>query len=154
MVSQKYGVKVQKLMVKNRLEQESDIQPGMVLWLRYIRSADQPVEYVQLPTPVEEPSAVVMESGNTGSAEVQDLPAISEQAWPAYNEEYLVVDEVEYVLQINGKIRDKMICSKSVDKSEVEQLAIEYGRIPQLLKGKSIVKVIVVPSKLVNIVAR
>jgi len=48
-ISQKYGVKAQKLIQKNRLEDEKDIKPGMVLWLRYIRSADQPVEYVQIP---------------------------------------------------------------------------------------------------------
>jgi len=48
-IAQKYGVKIQKLVQKNRLEDEKDIETGMVLWLRYIRSADQPVEYVKIP---------------------------------------------------------------------------------------------------------
>ena len=50
-ISQKYGVKIHKLVQKNRLENEEDIKPGLVLWLRYIRSADQPVEYVKIPDP-------------------------------------------------------------------------------------------------------
>jgi membrane-bound lytic murein transglycosylase D len=50
-ISQKYGVKIHKLIQKNRLENEEDIKPGLVLWLRYIRSADQPVEYVKIPDP-------------------------------------------------------------------------------------------------------
>jgi membrane-bound lytic murein transglycosylase D len=55
-ISQKYGVKKQKLLSKNRLKNENGITPGLVLWLRYIRAADQPVEYVPLP---EEPEQIV-----------------------------------------------------------------------------------------------
>jgi len=128
MISQKYGVKVQKLMVKNRLEQESDIKPGMILWLRYIRSADQPVEYVQLPPLVEEPGAVVIESGNTGSAEVQDLPAISEQSMEpkdGYTQE--PVDEYTQIVE-EKEARPEIVLAETTNTNtdeEVEALSVE-----------------------------
>jgi len=60
-ISQKYGVKIQKLVQKNRLEDEKSIEPGMVLWLRYIRSADQPVEYVKIPVAESTATATITE---------------------------------------------------------------------------------------------
>jgi membrane-bound lytic murein transglycosylase D len=56
-ISQKYGVRKQKLIAKNRLKNEDDINHGLVLWLRYIRAADQPVEYVELPSIEEQPTS-------------------------------------------------------------------------------------------------
>lgn len=65
-ISQKYGVKKQKLLQKNRLNDEGEIRPGLVLWLRYIRSEDQPVEYVELPPAIiedpEEKKLILSES--------------------------------------------------------------------------------------------
>lgn len=78
---------------------------------------------------------------------------INFQEWPKYEEQYLQVDEIELVIQINGKIREKMNVAISTSKEDLELLAKEYGRIPDLLAGLIIKKVIVVPGKLVNIVA-
>jgi len=78
---------------------------------------------------------------------------IAEQTWPEFDESLLQVDEVEWVLQINGKIRDKMITSKDISREEMEKKSLEYGRIPELIDGLTVRKVIVVPGKLVNIVA-
>lgn len=75
------------------------------------------------------------------------------QNWPAFNEEYLVVNEVEWVIQINGKIREKILAARTTEKSEMEKMALGYGRVPELIEGKTVRKVIVVPGKLVNIVA-
>ncbi|KAA3617462.1 MAG: leucine--tRNA ligase [Calditrichaeota bacterium] len=78
---------------------------------------------------------------------------IAEQSWPVYNNDFLEVDQVEWVVQINGKIREKITASKNVAKDEIEQQALAFGRVPELLKEKIVQKVIVVPGKLVNIVA-
>ena len=63
------------------------------------------------------------------------------------------MDEVEWVLQINGKIREKMLARKSISREDMEKQSLEYGRIPELIEGLTVRKVIVVPGKLVNIVA-
>ncbi len=78
---------------------------------------------------------------------------ISSQSWPAYDERFLQVNQVTYVIQINGKIRDKMVLDVNLDKEIVEKQALSFGRIPGLLEAKTIRKIIVVPGKLVNIVA-
>ncbi len=78
---------------------------------------------------------------------------VAEQKWPTFNEAYLQVDEVEWVVQINGKIREKILTSKNISKEEIEKKVLQFGRIPALLEGKNICKIIVVPGKLVNIVA-
>ncbi|HED11168.1 MAG TPA: leucine--tRNA ligase [Caldithrix abyssi] len=78
---------------------------------------------------------------------------LARQHWPQYNPQLLEVDEVEWVIQINGKIREKIKASKKIPRETMEQMARQQGRIPSLLAGKTIRKIIVVPGKLVNIVA-
>ena len=74
--------------------------------------------------------------------------------WPEYDEEKTVDDEIEIVVQINGKIRDKMSVSADLDRAGLEAAALASSRIKELTEGKSIVKVIAVPGKLVNIVVK
>ncbi|MEJ2542706.1 MAG: class I tRNA ligase family protein [Calditrichaceae bacterium] len=74
-------------------------------------------------------------------------------AWPTYSDKYLQVNEITWVIQINGKIREKINASPDIAKEEVEKIALSTGKIPDLLSGKTIRKIIVVPKKLVNIVA-
>lgn len=78
---------------------------------------------------------------------------IEDQPWPKYDEAYLVEDEVEIVIQINGKNRDRMVIGKDLSKEEVEAKALECPKVKEGIEGKTIKKVIVVPGKLVNIVA-
>ena len=75
---------------------------------------------------------------------------LSLTAWPQYDEEKTVDDEIEIVVQINGKIRDKMSVAADLDRAGLESVAMESSRIKELTEGKSIVKVIGVPGKLVN----
>jgi leucyl-tRNA synthetase len=77
---------------------------------------------------------------------------ISEQKWPAYDERLLVEDEVEIVVQINGKVRDRMKMSILASEEEMKAAALGNPRIQQLIGGKAVRKIIVVPKKLVNIV--
>ena len=79
---------------------------------------------------------------------------LSLTAWPEYDEEKTVDDEIEIVVQINGKIRDKISVAADLDRAGLESVAMESSRIKELTEGKSIVKVIAVPGKLVNIVVK
>ncbi|MBC1685554.1 leucine--tRNA ligase [Listeria welshimeri] len=78
---------------------------------------------------------------------------ISYVTWPTYDETKLVEDEVEIVLQVNGKVKSKITVAKSLGKEELEKIAQEDGKMKENLEGKTIRKVIVVLGKLVNIVA-
>ncbi len=78
---------------------------------------------------------------------------ISYQAWPAYDEAKLVDDEVEIVIQINGKVKTKVMVPTDVSKEALEGIAMDDDRIKEQIEGKTIRKVITVPGKLVNIVA-
>lgn len=74
--------------------------------------------------------------------------------WPEYDEEKTVDNDVEIVVQINGKIRDKMMVSAELDKAQLEEVAMTSDKIKELIEGKTIVKVIAVPKKLVNVVVK
>ncbi len=78
---------------------------------------------------------------------------ITEQAWPDYEEAYLVEDEVEIVVQLNGKVRDKLRVPIDASNEELEKAALALPKISGQLAGRTVRKVVVVPKKLVNIVA-
>ncbi len=78
---------------------------------------------------------------------------ITYEAWPAFDESKLVEDEIEIVLQVMGKVRSKANVSRDASKEELEQLALADEKIQEWTRGKTVRKVIVVPGKLVNIVA-
>ena len=86
--------------------------------------------------------------------ELGETTSIHTEKWPVYEESALVVDEVEVVLQVNGKVRDKLTVSVNITKEELETLAKESSRVQEFIEGKYIVKVIYVPGKLVNIVVK
>ncbi len=78
---------------------------------------------------------------------------ISYVAWPTFDEAALVENEVEMVIQVNGKVRSKVTVALNEDKAIIEKLAMEDALVQDFISGKTIRKVIVVPNKLVNIVA-
>jgi leucyl-tRNA synthetase len=77
---------------------------------------------------------------------------ITEQPWPIYDERLLVEDEVEVVLQINGKVRDRMKMSILATDEQMKTAALSNPKIQERIAGKTVRNVIVVPRKLVNIV--
>jgi leucyl-tRNA synthetase len=77
---------------------------------------------------------------------------ITEQLWPEYNEQLLVEDEVEIVIQVNGKVRNRVNISSSASEEEMKAAALADQKIQELTAGKAIRNVVVVPKKLVNIV--
>ena len=85
-----------------------------------------------------------------------DLPAsqLALQPWPQFDPSALVVDEIEIVVQVNGKLRDKITVASAADQATIEAAALAAPRVIDAIAGGSIAKVIVVPKKLVNIVVK
>ena len=79
---------------------------------------------------------------------------ITYQPWPNFDESLLIDDEVEIVVQVNGKVRAKLNIPKDTSKEQMEALAFDNAQIKAEVEGKDIKKVIAVPQKLVNIVAK
>lgn len=78
---------------------------------------------------------------------------ITYEAWPAFDEAKLVDDEIEIVVQINGKAKIKLMVPTDTTKEQLQELAMSDDSIKEQINGKTIRKVIAVPGKLVNIVA-
>jgi len=79
--------------------------------------------------------------------------SLSYEEWPTFDESLLVDNEIEIVIQVNGKLKDKIKISKDLTKDEMEAVAMDNEKIKEAIEGKTIRKVIAVPQKLVNIVA-
>ncbi len=82
----------------------------------------------------------------------QDSVAV--QSWPVYVEEHTIRQTVEYVVQINGKVRAKMNLGTGLPEEEIESLVLDDERVRNWIEGKKIVKKIFVPDKLVNLVIK
>lgn len=80
--------------------------------------------------------------------------SVHTQKWPGFDEEAIKTAEVEIVLQINGKVRDRIMIASNIDKSAMEEAAKANKRVQELTEGKTIVKMICVPNKLVNVVVK
>ncbi|MBP3400312.1 MAG: leucine--tRNA ligase [Selenomonadales bacterium] len=87
-------------------------------------------------------------------AQLGEEGSIHKCTWPTFDESALVQDEVEIVLQINGKVRDKVLLPATATKDEMETLALANPRVQGFIGDKQVVKVICVPKKLVNIVVK
>ncbi len=82
-----------------------------------------------------------------------DKTDLANQSWPAYDPAKLIEDEVEIVVQVNGKVRDKMFVANDATNDEVEKLALASEKVKSFIEGLTVRKVIVVPGRLVNVVA-
>jgi leucyl-tRNA synthetase len=76
------------------------------------------------------------------------------QTWPGYEEAALEQDEIEWVVQIGGKVRSRVKLPVDLEAGEVEASILQEPRVQEFITGKTIVKVVVVPGKLVNIVVK
>ena len=85
-------------------------------------------------------------AGNKGS--------IHRVSWPSYDEEAAAEDLTTVVFQVNGKLRDKTNVPVGTSKEELEKIALASEKIKNFTGGKDLVKIIVVPDKLVNIVVK
>ena len=77
---------------------------------------------------------------------------VMDASWPEVDETALTQDSILIVLQVNGKLRDKIVVSKDMSKEDLEQIALDNEAVKRFSDGKTLQKVIVVPSRLVNVV--
>ncbi|HHV58138.1 MAG TPA: leucine--tRNA ligase [Firmicutes bacterium] len=80
--------------------------------------------------------------------------SIHRQSWPQWDEQALAAEEITVVVQVNGRLRDRMVVPADSAEDEIERLALGLEKVRAQLDGRRVVKVINVPGKLVNIVAR
>lgn len=74
--------------------------------------------------------------------------------WPVYDEKALVKDTIEIVVQVNGKVKEKIYVANNLSKEDLEKTALSSEEVKALTEGQNVVKVIAVPNKLVNIVIK
>ena len=80
--------------------------------------------------------------------------SISYAPWPTFDESKLVSDTVEIVVQLMGKVKAKLDVKKDLTPKELEEIVLANDEVKELIAGKQVMKVIVVPGRLVNIVAK
>ena len=85
---------------------------------------------------------------------IDENSSVHDQSWPEYDEAALKVDNVEIVLQINGKVRGRLVVPSEASKEELEKVALADERIKSLIGDGTVRKVIAVPGRLVNIVVK
>lgn len=75
-------------------------------------------------------------------------------SWPKYDEDAIVLDETEVVVQVNGKVRSKLVVPTNIDQESMKKAALEDEKVKEFIQDSEIVKVIAIPGKLVNIVVK
>ena len=80
--------------------------------------------------------------------------SIAHTSWPTYDEAKTKADTYTLVVQVNGKLRDRIEVSASLSNEEIQKIALESEKIKAHIEGLTVLKVVVVPKKLVNIVVR
>ena len=80
--------------------------------------------------------------------------SIAHETWPTYEEEKTVENEITIGIQINGKLRSEITIAMNLEKDAVLELALKNEKVQNYLAGKEIVKSIVVPNKIVNLVIK
>jgi leucyl-tRNA synthetase len=80
--------------------------------------------------------------------------SIEAQNWPKADSKYLIADEIEIVVQVNGKVRDKLMVSSDISDEELKKAVLNLDKIKQLIADKEIKKTIIIPRKLISIVVQ
>ena len=80
--------------------------------------------------------------------------SIHKQVWPKYDEEIARNEIITLVVQVNGKVRDKIIAPADIDEDHAKALALSSNRVKTNIYGKEILKVILVPGRLINLVVQ
>ncbi len=128
------------------------ISQMMVFTNEFVNAKPRPIEALRILLPLLSPFAphiaeeLWQRLGFPGQA--------STHPWPVHDEACLVENEIELVVQVNGKVRERLTVSKKATTEEIEQAARTSAKVLEATAGLAIVKVIVVPGKLVNIVAK
>jgi len=128
------------------------ISQMMVFTNEFVNAKPRPLEALRILLPLLSPFAPHLAEELWSRLGFAGLA--SKQTWPVHDESLLVENEVELAVQVNGKVRERLVISKEATKEEIEKAALESPKIQEATAGQTIVKVVVVPGKLVNIVAK
>jgi leucyl-tRNA synthetase len=112
-------------------------------------------EFTQLLTVLNPFAPHLAEEINARVAAVSNrqAPMLSETEWPTYDPEALIRNEIELVVQVNGKLRDRFMISKDADEEAAKTAAFASAKVTEHLEGKTVRKIIFIPGKIFNIVA-
>ncbi|HWV34717.1 MAG TPA: class I tRNA ligase family protein, partial [Thermomicrobiales bacterium] len=80
--------------------------------------------------------------------------SVHQQSWPVYDEALAVEDTVQIPVQVNGKVREKLVVARTASKEDLLQAALANTRVQEQLAGKTVVREVVVPGRLVNLVVK
>jgi leucyl-tRNA synthetase len=81
-------------------------------------------------------------------------PSVCEQPWPEFQEKFLVEDSFEYPVSFNGKMRFKINLPVGISNKEIETAVVEHESAEKWMDGKTVVKMIIVPNKIINVVVK
>lgn len=128
------------------------ISKMMVFTNEFVNATPRPLEALRILLPLLSPFAPHLAEELWSRL---GLPGLASQhPWPVHDEAHLVENEIELVVQVNGKVRDRLRMPKDSSKEQIEKAALESPKVLESTAGLSIAKVVVVPGKLVNIVAK
>ncbi|WP_251548238.1 leucine--tRNA ligase [Limosilactobacillus caecicola] len=113
---------------------------------------DLPVEYIE--GFIKMISPIMPHMAEELWSQFHESDTIAYQPWPTYDPAKIVEDEVEMIVQVNGKVRAKIKMAKDTAKDEAEKAALADDNVKKFTEGKDIKKVIVVPNKIVNVVVK
>jgi leucyl-tRNA synthetase len=145
----KVGEDIEKLSFNTAISQM------MICTNAFTQAGKVPVkEFIQFLTVLNPFAPHLSEEINEKVAEAFNLPAasLSESVWPAYDEQALVRTECELVVQVNGKLRDRIWMAIDASEEDAKALAFASEKIKELTEGKTLRKVIYVPGKIMNLV--
>ena len=128
------------------------ISQMMVFTNEFVNAKPRPLEALRILLPLLSPFAPHLAEELWNRLGFSGLA--SKQPWPVHDESLLVENEVELAVQVNGKVRERLVISKEATKEEIEKAALASPKIQEATAGQTIVKVVVVPGQLVNIVAK
>lgn len=135
-----------------RMHFNTAISQLMVFVNEAYKADDLPVEYMEGFVKMISPIIPHVAEELWSHFDISDT--IAYQPWPKYDPKALVENEVEMIVQVNGKVRAKFKMAKNTDREEVQKRALANEHVQKFTKGKNIKKIIVVPNKIVNIVAK
>ena len=131
------------------------ISQMMVLTNEFVNATPRPVAALQILLPLLSPFAPHL-AEELWERLARKFPGFegraSLQTWPGYDEKLLVVEEAEFVVQINGKVRDRITARRDASDDELKQAALNLPKVQEGIAGKPVAKVIVIRGKLINIV--
>jgi leucyl-tRNA synthetase len=145
----KVGEDIEKLSFNTAISQM------MICTNAFTQAGKVPVkEFIQFLSVLNPFAPHLSEEINERVAKAFKLPAasLSESAWPAYDEQALVRTECELVVQVNGKLRDRIWMAMDASEEDAKALAFASEKIKELTEGKTLRKVIYVPGKIMNLV--